>query len=183
MGFFFSQWLLMVCYHYSVTDLKPIFCVHSSIKPVNVISNAFINDENQLFKTVEPSKSRLTHNLSSVAAHILVLGWSHSVRICLNSMLMLMLLMVLTHWGRVMHKCVSELTIVGSDNGLSPGRCQAINWTIVRILSIGKLGTNFSEILFEIDTFLVKNAFEYVVWKMAAILSRLQCVNTIDSCL
>ena len=51
-----SQWLLMVCYHYSVTDpnLKPIFCVHSSIEPVNVISNAFIN-ENQLFETVELS--------------------------------------------------------------------------------------------------------------------------------
>ena len=33
-GLFFSQWLVMVCYHYSVTDpnLKPIFCVHSSIK-------------------------------------------------------------------------------------------------------------------------------------------------------
>ena len=47
----------MVCYHYSVTDpnREPIFCVHSSIKPVNVINNAFINDENQLFETVEPS--------------------------------------------------------------------------------------------------------------------------------
>ena len=42
----------MVCYHYSVTDpnLKPIFCVHSSIKPVNVISNAFINDETSNLK-------------------------------------------------------------------------------------------------------------------------------------
>ena len=45
----------MVCYHHSETDLKPIFCVQSSTKPVNVISNAFINDENQLFETVEPS--------------------------------------------------------------------------------------------------------------------------------
>ena len=27
----------------------------------------------------------------------------------------------LTHWGRVTHICVSELTIIGSDNGLSPG--------------------------------------------------------------
>ena len=46
----------MVCYHYSVTDpnLKPIVCVHSSIEPVTVISNAFIN-ENQLFETIEPS--------------------------------------------------------------------------------------------------------------------------------
>ena len=32
----------------------PIFCVHSSIEPVNVISNAFIN-ENQLFEAVELS--------------------------------------------------------------------------------------------------------------------------------
>ena len=30
------------------------------------------------------------------------------------------------HWGRVTHICVSNLTIIGSDNGLSPGRRQAI---------------------------------------------------------
>ena len=33
---------------------------------------------------------------------------------------------VLTHWGRVTHICVGNLTIIGSDNGLSPGRRQAI---------------------------------------------------------
>ena len=27
----------------------------------------------------------------------------------------------LTHWGRVMHICVSKLAFIGSDNGLSPG--------------------------------------------------------------
>ena len=32
----------------------------------------------------------------------------------------------LTHWGRVTHICVSKLTIIGPDNGLSPGRRQAI---------------------------------------------------------
>ena len=32
----------------------------------------------------------------------------------------------LTHWGRVTHICVSKLAIIGSDNGLSPGRRQAI---------------------------------------------------------
>ena len=31
----------------------------------------------------------------------------------------------LTHWGRVTHICVGQLTIIGSDNGLSPGRRQA----------------------------------------------------------
>ena len=32
----------------------------------------------------------------------------------------------LTHWGRVTHICVGKLTIIGSDNGLSPARRQAI---------------------------------------------------------
>ena len=35
----------------------------------------------------------------------------------------------ITHWGRVTHICVGNTTIIGSDNGLSPGRRQAINWT------------------------------------------------------
>ena len=33
---------------------------------------------------------------------------------------------MLTHWGWVTHICVGKLTIIGSDNGLSPGRRQAI---------------------------------------------------------
>ena len=51
----------------------------------------------------------------------------------------------LTHWGRVTHICVKKLTIIGSDNGLSPGRCQAIIWTNAGILLIGSTETNFSE--------------------------------------
>ena len=42
-----------------------------------------------------------------------------------------------THWGRVTHICINKLTIVGSDNGLSPGRRQAIIWTNAGILLIG----------------------------------------------
>ena len=59
----------------------------------------------------------------------------------------------LTHWGRVTHICVSILAIIGSDNGLSPGRRQAIIWTNAGILLIRTLGTNFSEILGEIHSF------------------------------
>ena len=62
----------------------------------------------------------------------------------------------LTHWGRVTYICVSKLTIIGSDNGLSPDRRQAIIWTNAGILSIGPLGTNFSEIFIEILTFSCK---------------------------
>ena len=62
----------------------------------------------------------------------------------------------LTHWGRVTHICVSELTIIGSDNGLSPGRRQAIIWTNAGTLLIRTLGTNFSEILGKINSFSFK---------------------------
>ena len=51
------------------------------------------------------------------------------------------------------HICVSKLTSIGSDNGLSPGRRQAIIWTNAWILLIVPLGTNFSEILIKILTF------------------------------
>ena len=46
--------------------------------------------------------------------------------------------------------------IIGSDNGLLPDRRQAIIWTNARILLIGPLGTNFSEILIGIETFSFK---------------------------
>ena len=54
------------------------------------------------------------------------------------------------------HKCVGKLTGIGSDNGLSPGRCQAIIITNAGILLIGPLGTNFSKILIEIHKFSFK---------------------------
>ena len=62
----------------------------------------------------------------------------------------------LTHWGGVMHICFGNLTIIGSDNGLSPGRRQAIILTNAGILLIGPLGTNFSEILIKIQIFSFK---------------------------
>ena len=34
-----------------------------------------------------------------------------------------------------MHICVKKLALIGSDNGLSPGRRQAIIWTNAGILS------------------------------------------------
>ena len=68
-------------------------------------------------------------------------SWTNNHRFCIS------------HWGRVTHICLSKLTIIGSDNGLAPGRRQAIIRTSARILLIGSLGTNFSEILIGIQTF------------------------------
>ena len=49
---------------------------------------------------------------------------------------------LVTHWGRVTHICVSKLTIIGIDNGLSPSRCQAIILTNAGMLLIRTFGTN-----------------------------------------
>ena len=79
----------------------------------------------------------------------------------------------LTRWGWVMHICVGKLTILGSDNGLSSGRRQAIIWTNAAILLIGPLGTNFSEILIEIQTF----SFTGMLLKMSSAKWRPFCLG------
>ena len=63
---------------------------------------------------------------------------------------------LITHWGRVKHICVGNLTTIGSDNGLMPGRRQAIICTNAGILLTGPWGRNFSEILIEINIFSFK---------------------------
>ena len=78
------------------------------------------------------------------------------------------------------HICVSNLSIIVSDNGLSPGRRQAIIWTIAEILSTGPLGTNLSEILIKILTFLFKKMnLKVLSAKWRPFLSRPQCVNSL----
>ena len=74
----------------------------------------------------------------------------------------------LTHWGRVTHICVTKLTIIDSDDGLSPGQFQAIIWTNARIVSIRPLAINLNEIL--IEMFIHVNALENCVLKMTTIL-------------
>ena len=71
-----------------------------------------------------------------------------------------------THWGWVMHICVSKLTITGSVNGLLPGCRQTIIWTNGGILLISPLGSNFTENVNEIHTFPFQgNAFEMAAGK------------------
>ena len=62
----------------------------------------------------------------------------------------------LTHWGQVTHICVGKLTIIGSNNGLSPNRRQAIIWTNAGLLSIGPLQTYFSEKEIKMQQFALK---------------------------
>ena len=63
--------------------------------------------------------------------------------------------------------------IIGSDNGLSPGRRQPIIWTNAGILLIEPLGRNFSEILIEIYTF----SFKKIHLKMLSGKCRFFCLG------
>ena len=69
--------------------------------------------------------------------------------------------------------CARKLTIVGADNGLSPGRHQTIIWTnggILLICTLGNLKRNSY-------TYIQENEFDNVVSEMVAILSRPQYVK------
>ena len=106
------------------------------------------------------------------------------------------------------HICIIKRTIIGSDNGLSPGRCQVIIWTNAGKLWIWPFGTNISEILIKIHISSFKkiyicihlkmssvkcNPFFFIqetiylhfsengIYKMLSILSRPQCVNDADN--
>ena len=54
------------------------------------------------------------------------------------------------------HIYVNKSTIIGSENGLAPRRCQDNIWSNAGILFIGPLETNFRGILIEIHTFSFK---------------------------
>ena len=82
----------------------------------------------------------------------------------------------LNHWGKVTYICVSKLNIA-SNNGLSPGRRQAIIWTSAGILWIWPIGTIVSEMLIEMHPL----SFKSMHLKMSS--SKWwhlrQCVNTL----
>ena len=86
---------------------------------------------------------------------------------------------MLTDIIRVTHICVSKITLIDSDNGLSPGRHQAIIWSNVEILLIRTIETNFREILIEFHEF----SFRKMHLKMLSAKwfkwSRHQYVNTL----
>ena len=71
------------------------------------------------------------------------------------------------------------LANIGSGNGLTPVRCQAITWTNTDLLLITPVATNFSEILIKIQQFSFKKMHvKNAVCGKAAILSARLCVNS-----
>ena len=72
---------------------------------------------------------------------------------------------------------VSKLTIIGSDNGLSPGQRQAIIWTNAGILLTGSLVTHFNETLTQFIYFHSRKSFWKCRLENSASMSQPQCVN------
>ena len=85
---------------------------------------------------------------------------------------------MLTHWGWVKHICVIKLTIIGPDNGLSPGRRQSIIskqcWNIVDLNLRNKLQWNLKRNAY---IFIQENAFKNVVCEMPVICLGLNVLN------
>ena len=93
------------------------------------------------------------------------------------------IIVVLNHLPLVPHIYSSvNWAIIGSGNGLSPVRHQAITWTNAGLLSIGLLGTSFSEIWIQILSFSFKKMhLKMLSATMAAILSRGRGVKSLMS--
>ena len=81
----------------------------------------------------------------------------------------------LTHWCRVSHICVSKLTIIGLDNGLSPGRHQAIICTNAGIVLVRTVGMNCSAILSEIHIFQFRKIYLKCLWNGGKFVSASMC--------
>ena len=95
---------------------------------------------------------------------------------------------MLIHWRRVTHICVNEITIIGSDNGMSLGQRQAIIWwwNIINWTVWNKLQCNFN---LNSNIFIQENAFENVhfvsapMWRLVfgiirvVIFARILCID------
>ena len=113
-------------------------------------------------------------NLKSIGLELSNLPDSLSSTVAKTSVKLQRDMTILNHWGRVTHICVRNLTIIGSDNVLSPSHYLNQCWNIVNWTLRNKLQWNSY-------IFVEENAFQNVIWKMTAILSRPQYVNTQSS--
>ena len=100
-----------------------------------------------------------TYCLNNYTVHVLINIWRVIYSLPSISALNWLKYLSLTYWGRVTLICVGKLIIIGSDNGLSPSRRQAMIWTNAGILLIEHLGTNFSQILIKSNTFSFKKMY------------------------
>ena len=135
------------------------------IAPFNINMKKNPKDENRYWVEMEVPvlKKFWTHTHTKMRSQLIRPAyWEHIffiVFFLFSFVLFCFVVLSRTNWTQhtyinsATHLCVSKLTIIGSDNGLSPSRWQDIIQTSAGILLIGPLGTNFSEISIEIITF------------------------------
>ena len=78
---------------------------------------------------------------------------------------------------RMTHLCVTKLAIIDPDNGLSPGRHQAIIWTSAGILLIRTLRTKFNKFLTKFTHFYSRKCIWKCRLRNCGTFSRHQCVK------
>ena len=129
--------LIIIC----IAELN--YCVSSA---KNSLALTSVNVSAQLWVSIDQlDYNKMFNQISFLTLHIITqsVSYNKTLHHSINC-----IVPQLTHWGRVTHICVSDLTSIGADNGLSPGRRQAIIRT--------NAGTNFNEILIEILIFSFK---------------------------
>ena len=165
-----------------------VFCAFCIYRSGSKYSNTafMLLEQNYLCILHIPTWNR-KHNRKLLSRNVIIWPLDTKMSVGLDNHFMCRNLLterLLTNWGRVTYICISKLTILDSDNVLSPARPQAIIWNNARILLIKPLGKNFSEILIELYTFsfnkLHLNMAQYTEaqnTEASAILSRPQCVK------
>ena len=148
--------------HININNMSAMICHHrKSCKSNNHMSLLHLHNKNDY------GGDKVCLCTVVVLLQLLVPSLMHWYRYKMTHWDMYFVYYALTHWGRVTHICDSRSTIIGSDNGLSPGRRQAIIWTDAGILLIGPLETNLSEIFIGIYTFSFKKMhLEMSTWKL-----------------
>ena len=120
---------------FRLTDLRVIFFGkhHCHRRCLCTIWNSEINVTGQQISLARlisqqpeyPSCNHTIYNITDISFKVTFMqriSWTDSL---------------LTHCGRVTHIWISKSTIINSDNGLSPSRCQANIYTSAGILLIG----------------------------------------------
>ena len=148
--------------------LRPLWSTAANVISVPGVYNIIVSAENHFVVLQATTCLMWTFQYNdtvwSVQTPIMKVKWfyEHVISVVGIPLLGLMIFILnrgptLSHWGLVMHIYISNLTIIGSNNGLSPGWPQAIIWNSAGILLIGPLGTNSSEIFIQIYIFSFKN--------------------------
>ena len=127
-------WLEMPWYSCSIILMSAILVTNygynTSWYSRAITTMSAIMDETHLWTINCSMVSDIRLNNNTIKRHInfLVLNFIKYIYFLHNIIFSSSTVLYLPNWGQVTHICVSNLTIIGLDNGLSLGQCQAIIW-------------------------------------------------------